>query len=84
MVETSTNLAVVTTEGNTVSIATTQRSSVASEIDEIVGTVSTIFELAGARVEHTDGYPGWKPNLNSPILKTAVATFKRSTTMSLQ
>jgi dipeptidase D len=76
LVETSTNLAVVTTEGRTVSIATSQRSSVASEIDAIVGTVSTIFELAGARVEHTDGYPGWKPNLSSPILKTAIAAFK--------
>jgi dipeptidase D len=76
LVETSTNLAVVATDGNTVSVATSQRSSVASEIDDIVGTVTTIFELAGARVEHSDGYPGWKPNLDSPILKTAVATFK--------
>jgi dipeptidase D len=75
LVETSTNLAVVTTERNTVTIATSQRSSVVSEIDEIVDAVSTVFELAGARVEHTDGYPGWKPNLDSPILKTAVATF---------
>jgi dipeptidase D len=76
LVETSTNLAVVTTEGNAVSVATSQRSSVASEMDEIVSTVSTILELAGARVEHTDGYPGWKPNIDSPILKTAIATFK--------
>jgi dipeptidase D len=76
LVETSTNLAVVTTEGNTLSVATSQRSSVASEIDEIVDSVSTILELAGARVEHTDGYPGWKPNLNSPILKTATTIFK--------
>jgi dipeptidase D len=76
LVETSTNLAVVTTERNTVTVATSQRSSVASEIDEVVDTVSTILELAGARVEHTDGYPGWAPNLNSPILATAVATFK--------
>ena len=76
LVETSTNLAVVTTERNTVTIATSQRSSVASEIDEIADTVSTIFALAGARVAHSDGYPGWKPNLDSPILKTALATFK--------
>ncbi|HVM97966.1 MAG TPA: hypothetical protein VMT89_16345 [Candidatus Acidoferrales bacterium] len=48
----------------------------ASEIDEIVDSVSTLLELAGARVEHTGGYPGWKPNLNSPLLKTAITTFK--------
>jgi dipeptidase D len=76
LVETSTNLAVVTTEGTLVTVATSQRSSVASEIEEIVDTVHTIFELAGARVAHSDGYPGWKPDLDSPILKTAVATFK--------
>ena len=76
LVETSTNLAVVMSDDNAVSVATSQRSSVASEIDEIVGTVTTILELAGASVEHTDGYPGWKPNLDSPILKTAAVAFK--------
>jgi dipeptidase D len=75
LVETSTNLAVATTNGNTITIATSQRSSVGSEIDEIVDTVSSILALAGARVEHSDGYPGWKPNLESPILQTAVATY---------
>jgi dipeptidase D len=76
LVETSTNLAVATTDASTVTVATSQRSSVTSEIQEIVATVSTIFELAGARVEQSDGYPGWKPNLDSPILKTAIDTFK--------
>ncbi|HEX6973902.1 MAG TPA: beta-Ala-His dipeptidase, partial [Vicinamibacterales bacterium] len=76
LVETSTNLAVVTTEGDLVTVATSQRSSVASEIEEIVGTVHAIFELAGAEVTHSDGYPGWKPNLDSPILKRAIATFR--------
>ncbi len=27
-------------------------------------------------VTGSDGYPGWKPNLDSPILKTAIATYK--------
>jgi dipeptidase D len=75
LVETSTNLAVVATDGNAITIATSQRSSVGSEIDEIVDTVTAIFALAGARVEHSDGYPGWKPNLESPILQTASATY---------
>ena len=75
LVETSTNLAVITTNANTISVATSQRSSVASELDEIVDTVSAILELTGAHVEHTDGYPGWKPNIASPILRTAIASF---------
>lgn len=76
LVETSTNLAVVTMDRASVSVATSQRSSVASETDDIVSTVRTIFEMAGASVEQSDGYPGWKPDVHSPILKTAVATYK--------
>jgi dipeptidase D len=75
LVETSTNVAVITTEGGTVSLATSQRSSVASEIEEIVQTVRTIFELGGATVSQGDGYPGWKPNMDSRILKKAIATY---------
>ena len=75
LVETSTNVAVITTEGDTISLATSQRSSVASEIQEIAHTVKTIFELGGAKVSQGDGYPGWKPNLDSPTLKRAIATY---------
>jgi dipeptidase D len=75
LVETSTNVAVITTEGDTISLATSQRSSVASEIQEIAQTVKTIFELGGAKVSQGDGYPGWKPNLDSPTLKRAIATY---------
>ena len=76
LVETSTNVAVIRTEKKAVVVATSQRSSVASEILEIVHTVSSIFDLGGADVKNTDGYPGWKPNLDSPILKTARSTYK--------
>jgi len=27
-------------------------------------------------VKNTDGYPGWKPNLDSPILKVARSTYR--------
>jgi dipeptidase D len=77
LVETSTNVAVIATNGKKVSLATSQRSSVASEIQEIADTVRTIFEMGGAEVKQGDGYPGWKPNLDSPILKTAVKTYEQ-------
>jgi dipeptidase D len=76
LVETSTNVAVVATERGAVRLVTSQRSSVASEIDEVAHTVKSIFELAGAKVEQGDGYPGWKPNLESPILKLAQRTYQ--------
>ena len=77
LVETSTNLAVVESDGDTVTVATSQRSSVGSQLLDIVDTVSAILQLAGARVQHSDGYPGWKPDPQSPILKTAVDTYTR-------
>ena len=80
LVETSTNVAVITTSKKDVSLATSQRSSVASEIVEINDTVRTIFELAGATATGSDGYPGWKPNLDSPILKLAKSTPTRRST----
>ncbi len=76
LVETSTNVAVIRTGKKAIDVATSQRSSVASEILEICHTVASVFELGGAAVRHTDGYPGWKPNLESEILKVAKATYR--------
>jgi dipeptidase D len=77
LVETSTNVAVITTRGKKVELATSQRSSVASEIAEVAHTVRVIFEMGGAEVRQGDGYPGWKPNMGSAILKTAKSTYKQ-------
>ena len=77
LVETSTNLASIATKGRTVTVATSQRSSVQSEILEIAQTVRFIMEANGAEVVQGQGYPGWKPNVESPILKTAIATYEQ-------
>lgn len=76
LVETSTNVAIVATGRKSITVATSQRSSVASEIDEICQTVANVFELGGAEVEASDGYPGWKPNMGSEILKIARETYR--------
>jgi dipeptidase D len=76
LVETSTNVAVIKTLKDSVKIATSQRSSVASEIKDVAVTVSSIFELGGASIETTDAYPGWKPDMNSAILKTAKSAYQ--------
>jgi dipeptidase D len=69
MVETSTNLASVKLSGeDTLEIVTSQRSSVESAKRDIADRISSQFTLLGARVRHSDGYPGWKPNLESEIL----------------
>lgn len=78
MVETSTNLASVRfVEEDTVSITTSQRSDVDSEKMNIAHMVASVFRLAGAQVEHGEGYPGWAPNPESAILKVAVESYRR-------
>jgi dipeptidase D len=77
LVETSTNVAVIRTEKKSLSLATSQRSSVASEIKEIAQTVAAIFAMGGAEVVASDGYPGWKPNMDSAILSVAKKTYQQ-------
>ncbi len=77
LVETSTNLASVKMkETGVIRVETSQRSSVESEKEDIAKTVRTVFELAGAEVTQGHGYPGWKPNVNSPILKVFAQTYR--------
>lgn len=70
VVETSTNMAIVQSGNKKVDISTLQRSSVDSSKDDLCQMMRAVFELAGAKVEHAGAYPGWKPDVNSPILKT--------------
>ena len=72
LVETSTNLASVKMkEDNTIVVTTSQRSSNNSLKDDIANTVISVFRLAGAKIQMSDGYPGWKPNPDSKILKVS-------------
>ncbi|NOU46976.1 MAG: aminoacyl-histidine dipeptidase [Bacteroidales bacterium] len=66
-VETSTNLASVRMLEKEFVITTSQRSSIESAKDDVANMVRSCFELAGASVSHTDGYPGWAPNPKSEI-----------------
>ena len=76
LVETSTNLASVKEINSEIVIATSQRSSVESAKHAIKDMVSSVFELAGAKVTHGDGYPGWKPNTQSHVLDVTVGAHK--------
>jgi dipeptidase D len=77
LVETSTNLASVKTEDEKILITTSQRSSVESSKDDIAHMVASVFKLAGAEVKHGEGYPGWKPDLNSEILSVMKASYEK-------
>jgi len=80
LVETSTNLASVRMqENNSFLIITSQRSSVESAKFDIAHQVESVFTLAQAQATHGEGYPGWKPNLNSEILQKAKVCYKNIT-----
>lgn len=77
LVETSTNLATLVMDEHTVSIGTSQRSSIESAKRNIHSSVKSVFELVGAELKIGDGYPGWQPNLKSNLLKTSKQVYKK-------
>lgn len=76
VVETSNNLAIVKSDGKKIECKCLIRSSVESRKQELASMVVSTFALAGARVELSGDYPGWKPNLQSPILKEMTKVYE--------
>ena len=76
LVQTSSNLARVVSDGRTVRLQSLLRSSVNSEKEELGQAFEALFTLAGARVELTGSYDGWKPDMDSPILKAMTASYE--------
>jgi len=81
LVETSSNLAsvhLINKDGDeaSINIVTSQRSSIGSQRKAISIAVTAALRLAGFKTVTADGYPGWKPNADSKLLKVAVDTYK--------
>jgi len=77
LVETSTNLASVKMAAdNKIVVTTSQRSSVESRKLDIANRVEAVFTLGGAEVVHGEGYPGWTPDMKSPIMKLASEAYE--------
>ena len=77
LVETSSNLASIKMVDGKIKVVTSQRSSILSSRKYMSEVVRSAFLLGGAEVTTGDGYPGWKPNPASPILKVAIESYKR-------
>ncbi|MDR3611429.1 MAG: aminoacyl-histidine dipeptidase [Ignavibacteriaceae bacterium] len=76
LVETSTNLASIKTGNGKVTIGTSQRSSIDSAIHYVTQSVAAVIELGRGLAISGEGYPGWKPNLNSRIMKLSNNVYK--------
>lgn len=77
LVETSTNLASVRQIAEeSLEIVTSQRSSVESAKQDIADRIGSLFTLMGAAIRHSGGYPGWKPDTSSEVLKISVGVYR--------
>jgi dipeptidase D len=76
IVETSSNLAIIKSENGSIQLLCLLRSAVDSAKEDLGLAIQSVLELAGAKVVHDGAYPGWKPNVDSEILKTMTKVYK--------
>ena len=69
LVETSSNAGVLRDLGDGYEITTSTRSSVGEALQAVLAQIRSVGHLAGCGVRHSDGYPGWKPKLGTPLLQ---------------
>jgi len=77
LVETSNNLAIVKCINGNLETYCLTRSSVDSSKESTAWKIAAAFHLIDAEVTLSGSYPGWKPNMNSPILKTMSDVYKK-------
>ena len=76
MVETSSNIAAIHSSETEITILSSQRSNVMSNLDNMCATIVATFQLAGAEAHSSDGYPAWKMRAESKLRDTVVETYK--------
>ncbi|MDX9975704.1 MAG: beta-Ala-His dipeptidase [FCB group bacterium] len=82
LVETSNNLATLTTDQGadgksfSITMAMLSRSSSESRMDEALDQITAIGRMSDAKIQHANRYPGWEPNVDSPILATCQRIYR--------
>lgn len=77
LVETSNNMAMVKSGNGQIAVSSLMRSSVDSAKEDLAERMRAVFELAGAEISFAGGYSGWKPNMDSAILKEMKGVYKK-------
>ena len=77
LTETSSNLAVIRTEGDRVKVTCSSRSSVAPAVRGVLDQLAAVVRLAGGRTTESGGYPGWQPDMSSALLRAARETHRK-------
>ncbi|MFA4997312.1 MAG: cytosol nonspecific dipeptidase, partial [Bacteroidales bacterium] len=77
LVETSSNLAIFKAKDGKVAVHCLIRSLVDTAKTDMGTALACCFANIGAKVSFSGAYPGWKPNMDSPILKLMLDTYKK-------
>ena len=76
VVETSSNLGIVTIGGGEASILILARSSNETMMEYIQEMQESCFSMAGMKVEYGGNYGAWQPNFDSPIVAKMVEVYR--------
>jgi dipeptidase D len=76
-VETSSNLAIVSVQGQILKIVSSQRSSLVSRLEEMTTSVHAIADLAGAKFSDENDYPPWPPDPHGNLVKLATSAYRK-------
>jgi dipeptidase D len=77
LVETSNNVAVVELKEGQFAVRCLTRSSVDTAKEATAWRIAAIYHLIGANISLEGAYPGWKPNMDSPVLKTSLEVYNK-------
>jgi dipeptidase D len=84
--ETSSSLGVATTEGTEVVLQSLTRTANQASLPDVLGALDALARLGEGTLEVKPNYPGWRPNLDSPLLEATrrvyAATFGREAAVS--
>lgn len=79
IVETSTNLAILSLKESGFKVIASHRSSILSSRDDVARRFASIFSLIGAEVSFEGGYPSWKPNPKSKLTSFCAKAYEEYT-----
>ena len=77
LVETSNNVSKVVVKDGQINIQNLTRSSVESSKFDLANALRSAYELFGCEVDFAGSYPGWTPNVSSPILDVLVNIYEK-------
>ncbi|HTE60311.1 MAG TPA: M20/M25/M40 family metallo-hydrolase, partial [Solirubrobacteraceae bacterium] len=77
IVETSSSVGLAKTDGTTFALHSLSRGANEAALPDVTDAIAAVARLAGATYEPGHGYPGWRPDLDSPLLATAKAVHER-------